>query len=530
MTWWKIGKTALKCAALIVFALLPVSSWSQTCHVVTPSGSGAKNGSDWNNAYAGLPSKLVRGDSYYLADGAYPNYTFNTDPMPWRSGSNFSAGSKVHPWTPNGHVYQAENSGTTGTYDSRSPSYAEPTWCTTAGCTTKDGGITWKEVKSSNPATISIKKATPADHCTDTGWNASTMGSGQAIFHLLTLSSDFVTLDGQTRTSLNSGYGIYVDMSCASGKCYGLYMGNPYYTSSYYNIRYVGVSGNGYSVTDTIQDDCVYLARADYVTMSYMYVTQCSMAPYIVNGYGKHIVLEYSYITENGSTPTNHGGTWQDVGGGSDKTFRYNLIENPTGTAVFAFIPVGSVGTISDYYVYGNVVYSTGQGAVGDGLFASFSPNQTNNNIKIFNNTIVGFNKCCDAGIKLGDTDNGDTAYNNIWYNNTVPVSLSGLNDEDYNTFLNGGSGKGSHDVNIATGATSPFVNAGGPTYDFHLTGENSNLTGGFNTSSILPGNTTDPDGLTRGADGTWERGAYEYAAGASTKPSPPQLSVTSVH
>src|SRR5205807_10231505 len=48
------------------------------CHVVTPTGSGAMNGSDWNNAFAGLPATLVRGDTYYMASGNYPGYRFRT--------------------------------------------------------------------------------------------------------------------------------------------------------------------------------------------------------------------------------------------------------------------------------------------------------------------------------------------------------------------------------------------------------------------------------------------------------------------
>jgi len=67
-------------ALLVVLALVLSSSSSAfaACHTVTPSGSGSKTGADWNNAYAGIPSTLVRGDVYYLADGSYPAYTFST--------------------------------------------------------------------------------------------------------------------------------------------------------------------------------------------------------------------------------------------------------------------------------------------------------------------------------------------------------------------------------------------------------------------------------------------------------------------
>src|SRR3989344_8081335 len=45
-------------------------------HYVRAGASG--NGSDWANAYCSLPSSLVRGDTYYIADGTYSGYSFNT--------------------------------------------------------------------------------------------------------------------------------------------------------------------------------------------------------------------------------------------------------------------------------------------------------------------------------------------------------------------------------------------------------------------------------------------------------------------
>ena len=44
---------------------------------VTQSGSGSKNGADWNNAYQGLPATLQRNYTYYIADGTYSAYTFD---------------------------------------------------------------------------------------------------------------------------------------------------------------------------------------------------------------------------------------------------------------------------------------------------------------------------------------------------------------------------------------------------------------------------------------------------------------------
>ncbi|HMD84911.1 MAG TPA: hypothetical protein VKO18_09440 [Terriglobia bacterium] len=47
---------------------------SKAACYVTPGGSGATNGLNWNNAYAGLPASLMCGVTYYLAGGSY-DYT-----------------------------------------------------------------------------------------------------------------------------------------------------------------------------------------------------------------------------------------------------------------------------------------------------------------------------------------------------------------------------------------------------------------------------------------------------------------------
>jgi hypothetical protein len=56
---------------ILLLTILRASAASAACHVITPNGSGSKSGADWNNAMAGVPSNLVRGDTYYFATGNY---------------------------------------------------------------------------------------------------------------------------------------------------------------------------------------------------------------------------------------------------------------------------------------------------------------------------------------------------------------------------------------------------------------------------------------------------------------------------
>ena len=44
---------------------------------VREAAAGAGTGADWTDAYTALPATLTRGDTYYIADGAYAAYTFD---------------------------------------------------------------------------------------------------------------------------------------------------------------------------------------------------------------------------------------------------------------------------------------------------------------------------------------------------------------------------------------------------------------------------------------------------------------------
>jgi len=65
----------------IIFVLLHSLSLA-ACHYVRPPGGdyGNEDGTDWNNAYDGLPTTLVRGDVYYVAAGVYNNGWYLDDP------------------------------------------------------------------------------------------------------------------------------------------------------------------------------------------------------------------------------------------------------------------------------------------------------------------------------------------------------------------------------------------------------------------------------------------------------------------
>ncbi|OAI45941.1 hypothetical protein AYO43_07270 [Nitrospira sp. SCGC AG-212-E16] len=63
---------------LLTIPFLGALSAEAANHFVRAGASGSANGSDWANAYTTLPSTLTRGDTYYVADGAYGSVTFNS--------------------------------------------------------------------------------------------------------------------------------------------------------------------------------------------------------------------------------------------------------------------------------------------------------------------------------------------------------------------------------------------------------------------------------------------------------------------
>ena len=63
---------------MTLLGLFLASTGSAAVHCVRAGAAGNGSGSDWINAYPSLPGTLVRGDTYYIADGNYGSYTFNT--------------------------------------------------------------------------------------------------------------------------------------------------------------------------------------------------------------------------------------------------------------------------------------------------------------------------------------------------------------------------------------------------------------------------------------------------------------------
>src|SRR5262249_9372578 len=102
---------------------------------------------------------------------------------------------------------------------------------------------------------------------------------------------------------------------------------------------------------------------------------------------------------------------------------------------------------------------------------------------------------------------------NNIWYGcDTVGGFGSAGRTVDYNSYFRcksmGATDTGAHSV---FGSANPFVNVSAS--DFHLTAASA-------AGLTLPAPyNADLSGNSRGADGLWDRGAYEFLGSAATNP-----------
>lgn len=437
---------SLACCGLILVVLSLAVSATAANRCVRAGATGANNGTDWSNAYTQLPATLVRGDTYYIADGTYPSYTFTA----LASGTNF----------------------------------------------------------------IYVKKATVAEHGIVAGWDDS-YGDG------------FATLGRLGFNAPNSGNGGYIDINGYSTHVtgnWGFKMG-PFgiqesaivFDSGAGNwpeckFRYIQLAGpmTGTDMPSSANPPWSWgfyifpyngVPTGSYYSTSNMLIQYCDL-----RGFGTGIgdstgntssVVEYCNFYDFRVTGADHANVY--LAKGSYITFRYNRVWNYNAEGVYF------VGNTTGWKIYGNLFFNGGDTAHGIEL----PWDRTHSNMKIYNNTFVNLSHSC---IYVGDTattvnvEISNNLFSNIGYNGNQGIWLS-----------NGGTG-----VTTANNVIAPltvFVNSSN---NFHLAAPTS-------AGTVLNSEySTDMDGRTRGTDGVWDLGAFEYQAGSANLSTNPVLYVSS--
>lgn len=340
---------------------------------------------------------------------------------------------------------------------------------------------------TSSTTTITIRKANSSDSGV-TGYNAN-LHDGQATFGTVTFRTQYWIFDGITRTETNgwatpAGYGFKATQIRSSS-----IDGDDGDNSI---VRYVD-AGDDYSLTYTGGGEAFYLFGQDNFTVSRC-AAHMSIHALMQASAADGLIVEYTNFGPGWGKEAIRGGN----GGGSNWIIRHNRFWNSSqidpedGTSgITAEIDIfgddGS-GAYANNVFYGNWFSNEHSGgrnsclAVGGQGFTG-----TASNCLAYNNTFAGIEEASVFAMVLL-SGSGNVARNNLFYDCTdTDVSANTTSDND----LAGGD---------------PFVSYA--TFDLRLSGATS---AGFSLSAPYD---TDPLGNTRGGDGTWDVGAFEYEDG----------------
>ena len=467
------------CKLLTVLAACPSIAMAAD-HYVRADATGTGNGSDWNNAFATLPAILVRGDTYYVAEGSYGSYSFD-DPV---SGATY----------------------------------------------------------------IHVKKATPTSHGTNTGWS-DTYGDEPANFTSWDIASKYWVLDGQVGQWAGSVYGV---PALPNHVPYGFRVIRNTTANGASLIR-SGSSG-GEAVTNVTlrhveaaytntprqigawgaNQDCLSSRTAD-LTVSHAWFHDCGRTAMISTN-RDNVVIEYSVLERNGHAAA----AGVELGGSSEHSeiaamwghplhtskgptgivFRNNYIRDWRSTG--GIMVMGS--DAQSITLYGNVFSTTGYWTTTDtgnsnGVLNGLDSSQTINAIvRAYNNTFVDVDHGANV-FTAGDYSVREVK-NNLFCNvsgfqgQILSVGASGPS-RSHNWYFNSGT---QSESNIQYGTGDPFVDRANGDYQL-LDASDAGDT------SIGALYNTDPDGVSRGGDENWDRGAFEFVEGfvSIPSPSPPQ-------
>lgn len=346
---------------------------------------------------------------------------------------------------------------------------------------------------------ITIKKATVSAHGTDSGWQAA-YADGQVIFaSTLTFTTANWVLDGQTRNENDwfdgPAYGIRINhenqdqnLVISSG-------------SSNISVKFVfidAIMGNLPSQTVrryAIDTDSYGGAIATGLLFHGMYVSGSNNVWFLRTTNGA--IVEHCASQGASGNAANHGEIFNLYYSGNNAVIRYNRIKDAyIGGGATAIVAITFADGLS---FYGNIVsnFSVGDGAVGfDGYASSHN--------RVYNNTFVG-SVGGNAGTAWGSgTDN--LVYNNLWVN-CPTIGIAGVHD--YNAFPDANAHGEAH----AQTNVSPSLFHNYAAGDFRLAAAT------VQALTLPPPYHQDLAGAMRGADGAWDRGAYEFANSPTTTP-----------
>jgi hypothetical protein len=192
--------------------------------------------------------------------------------------------------------------------------------------------------------------------------------------------------------------------------------------------------------------------------------------------------------------------------------WRWNWIEDATNTAVFAYVNGG--GIANGIEIYGNMILQTGlQGVHASYFIDAAYTDVIPTNWKIYNNTFVGWISG-GPGILFHASGSNNFIYNNIWALHPASDTVTLSPKHGYNSFYSIIHWVSQQDMapSLASGESNgqlfnsnPFANSAARDYRL-IRATNAGI-------SLPPPYNVDMFGNVRGADGVWDRGAFEFTS-----------------
>jgi len=345
------------------------------------------------------------------------------------------------------------------------------------------GPRTWNK-SASGTLPITIRKATQPDHGSNTGWSTA-YGDGQAIFTgAHTVTTGYWVFDGVVGDyAAGVPYGFKFDFSEGDTAMKVNASGGTSFLFQYIDFDGRAATGNYNYVSNT--------KAFEVWSGSSWTVSHCSLhgGESLMQGGGNNYLVEFSYFYNSRSTANAwHANVFYNSGSNGG-VFRYNRIWDYNAEGLFF---TGYGGGVSNIKVYGNVFSGTGSEDNPRGI--EMRQDYGYSGIEIYNNTFVrlGVGGILNRSPETGHQCTSCVARNNLSYsarNTLTGMTQDNNTDDSVNRFrdLSGG--------------------------DFRLTGPLQGVSLGSSYS-------TDYDGSRRGADGVWDRGAFEFG-GTSTSQTP---------
>ncbi len=349
---------------------------------------------------------------------------------------------------------------------------------------------------TSGALVITIKGATAADHGTSTGWsNSYSVESAQATWTSeLVFATSYWVFDGSvgpTWSRTPSQYGFAFSSSLA----YPVTVGANGSNTTDFVISHVAATAPAGDLEKFFLGTGNQFGETDNVTISHSYFSgwgnvYWATSPLGAAHYQDNWLFEYNVVLNGFSSSLHHGEDLNNnYGIMKNQVARYNWFEGRTsGTGVIVANNADNIGA----KIYGNIFKDNDSG---NGIITGTSAGNLVSP-EVYNNTFIN---CSSGGWIGGNTTGTPLVYNNLIYNMNASLAVAG----DYNAYYSATSVPAEPHKQVGTG--SPFVNLA--TGDLRLSGPTQ---AGYALASPYG---VDVTGAVRGADGTWDRGAYEYSS-----------------